>query len=78
MKVREKTFGNAAKDGLLQDKPEQDIIPESVVLGLHMKDLLIQIFTPSILFSIGYIKVIFLSLLEDEGVISFSKNTRNT
>lgn len=43
---KKKTFRNAAKDGLLQDKSEQeDIITEPVVLGLHMKDLVIQIFT---------------------------------
>lgn len=55
-----KTFRKAAKDGLLQDKSEQDdIIPESVVLGLHMKDLVIQIFIQSILFSTDYMKIIF-------------------
>lgn len=53
---RKKIFRNAAKDGLLQDKSEQDIIPKSVVLGLLKKDLIIQIFTQRTLFSIDYIK----------------------
>lgn len=42
MQMTKKEFRNAAKDGFLQE----DIIPESV-LGLHMKDLVIQIFIQS-------------------------------